>query len=147
MKYSEAKQGRTFVIRLEDGDIIHEKIEQFALDKGITSGYLTAVGGIDKDSILVCGPEDGRAEQIVPMLTKIDNVREVSGTGTIFPDINGKPVLHMHLACGRNSSTKTGCIRTGVKVWHILEIILVELLDSTARRLLDNTTGFELLEP
>ena len=30
MKYSEAKQGRTFIIRLEDGDILHEKIEEFA---------------------------------------------------------------------------------------------------------------------
>ena len=30
MKYSQAEQGRTFVIRLEDGDVLHEKIEQFA---------------------------------------------------------------------------------------------------------------------
>lgn len=30
MKYSEAKQGRIFVIRLEDGDVIHEEIEKFA---------------------------------------------------------------------------------------------------------------------
>lgn len=37
MKYSEAKQGRTFVIRLEDGDIIHEEIEQFAKDHSINS--------------------------------------------------------------------------------------------------------------
>jgi len=30
MKYSEAKQGHIFVIRLEDGDIIHEAVENFA---------------------------------------------------------------------------------------------------------------------
>ena len=30
MKYSEAKPGRIFVIRLEDGDIVHEAIESFA---------------------------------------------------------------------------------------------------------------------
>ncbi len=30
MKYSEAKQGRVFVIRLEDGDIVHEELEMFA---------------------------------------------------------------------------------------------------------------------
>lgn len=29
MKYSEAKQGRIFVIRLEDGDIVHEELERF----------------------------------------------------------------------------------------------------------------------
>jgi predicted DNA-binding protein with PD1-like motif len=30
MKYSEAKPGRIFVIRLEDGEIVHEVIEAFA---------------------------------------------------------------------------------------------------------------------
>ena len=35
MKYSQAKQGRVFVIRLEDGDVIHEEIEKFAREKGI----------------------------------------------------------------------------------------------------------------
>ena len=35
MKYSQAKQGRTFIIRLEDGDIVHEEIEKFAREKSI----------------------------------------------------------------------------------------------------------------
>jgi predicted DNA-binding protein with PD1-like motif len=35
MKYSQAAQGRTFIIRLEDGDILHEAVERFAADKGI----------------------------------------------------------------------------------------------------------------
>ncbi len=147
MKYSEAKQGRTFVIRLEDGDIIHEKIEQFARKKIISCAYLTAVGGIDKGSRLVCGPEDGRAENINPEIIDISNVHEVTGTGTLFPDKNGNPSLHMHLACGRYEKTLTGCVRPGVKVWHILEIVLVELLDCSAKRLKDKTTGFNLLEP
>ncbi|MEE9530359.1 MAG: hypothetical protein V3W52_05150 [Syntrophobacteria bacterium] len=30
MKYSEAKQGRIFVIRLEDGDIVHDEIQTTA---------------------------------------------------------------------------------------------------------------------
>jgi predicted DNA-binding protein with PD1-like motif len=30
MKYSQAEHGRIFVIRLEDGDVIHETIENFA---------------------------------------------------------------------------------------------------------------------
>lgn len=147
MKYSEAERGRVFVIRLEDGDIIHEEIEKFAQEKSISCAYLTAVGGIDKDSRLVCGPEDGRAETIHPEIINITNVHEVTGTGTIFPDKDGKPSLHMHLACGRYDKTLTGCVRPGVKVWHILEVILVELLNCSAKRLKDKTTGFNLLEP
>ena len=40
MKYLQAKQGRIFVIRLEDGDVIHEEIERFAREKGINVAAL-----------------------------------------------------------------------------------------------------------
>ena len=77
----------------------------------------------------------------------LDSVHESAGTGTIFPDEKGRPVLHMHMACGRKNSTITGCIREGVITWHVLEVILIELLDSTAVRSLDRSTGFKLLDP
>ena len=67
---------------------------------------------------------------IVPMEHVLDDVREVTGTGTIFPDDAGNPILHLHMACGRHSSTVTGCIRQGVKVWHVMEAILFELTDT-----------------
>ncbi len=147
MKYSQAKQGRIFVIRLEDGDIIHEEIEKFAREKSIKAGALIILGGADQGSKLVVGPEHGRKEPIVPMEYILDNVNEIAGTGTIFPDEKGKPILHMHIACGRETSTITGCVRRGVKAWHVLEVILFELIDTTAVRVLDPVTGFELLRP
>jgi predicted DNA-binding protein with PD1-like motif len=147
LKYSEATQGRIFVIRLEDGDIVHESIEAFAAEKSIRSATLIIIGGADKQSRLVVGPEDGRAEKIVPMTHMLANVHEVAGTGTIFPDKDGKPVLHMHMACGRNNDTVTGCVRTGVKVWHVMEVVLFELTGSSAKRVYDPATGFELLSP
>jgi predicted DNA-binding protein with PD1-like motif len=77
----------------------------------------------------------------------LDNVHEVAGTGTLFPDDEGSPVLHMHMACGRNDATVTGCVRMGVKVWQVMEAILFELVDSTGTRVLDAETGFKLLQP
>lgn len=147
MKYSEAKQGRVFVIRLEDGDIIHEKIEAFAKEKNIRAAVLTIVGGIDKGSRLIVGPEDGRASKITPMELVLDDVYEVTGNGTIFPDDSGEPVLHMHIACGRENHSVTGCIRLGVKCWHVLEVMLIELTGNTATRQKDLATGFKLLCP
>lgn len=147
MKYSEAKQGRVFVIRLEDGDIVHEEIEKFAHDMSINAASLIIIGGADEGSKLVVGPEHGRSETINPMEHILDNVHEIAGTGTIFPNENANPVLHMHIACGRQADTVTGCVRKGVKVWHIMEVILFELVDSSATRALDSTTGFELLQP
>jgi predicted DNA-binding protein with PD1-like motif len=147
MKYSEAKYGRVFVIRLEDGDILHECIERFAHDNNVEAGFLIAVGGADKGTKLVVGPEEGRAKSINPMEYILDEVHEITGTGTLFLDEKGKPKLHMHVAGGRKDTTRTGCVRRGLKVWHVLEIILVELIDTKAKRILDEKTGFELLEP
>ncbi|MDP8246968.1 MAG: DNA-binding protein [Candidatus Tritonobacter lacicola] len=147
MKYSQAKQGRTFVIRLEDGDILHEKIEQLARDQSIGAAALIIVGGADEGSKLVVAPEHGRAKPISPMVHTLDGVHEIAGAGTLFPDDEGNPVLHIHAACGRRDSTITGCVRAGVKVWHVLEVILFELVDTTAVRALDPETGFKLLEP
>src|SRR3972149_7833323 len=142
MKYSQAKLGRVFVIRLEDGDIIHEAIESFAREHAIGAATLVIGGGADKGSRLVVGPEDGRATPVIPMDLMLENVHEVAGVGTLFPDDEGNPVLHMHMACGRNDETITGCIRTGVKVWHVMEAVLFELENSTAVRRPDKDTGF-----
>ena len=147
MKYSQAKPGRIFVIRLEDGDIVHDAIEQFARDKSIRAGTLIIIGGADQESKLVVGPENGRATPIVPMEYVLDNVHEIAGVGTLFPDDQGNPMLHMHMACGRKSSTITGCIREGVKVWHVMEAILFELVDTTGVRAPDPGTGLKLLQP
>jgi predicted DNA-binding protein with PD1-like motif len=147
MKYSQAKQGRIFIIRLEDGDIIHDVIEKFARERSIKAAALIIIGGVDKDSTLVVGPEDGRSESIIPMEHILDNVNETVGTGTVFPDDKGEPVLHMHIACGREGSTVTGCVREGIKTWHVLEIILFELTDTDAFRAFDPVTGFKLLNP
>ena len=147
MKYAEAGAGRIFVIRLEDGDIVHEVIEKFARELDIKAAALIVLGGADLDSKLVVGPEKGRAKPLHPMEHILENVHEVAGTGTLFPDDQGNPILHMHMACGRESSTVTGCIRTGVKVWHVMEVILFELIDTTGRRLVDPETGFKLLIP
>ncbi|MEW6077721.1 MAG: PPC domain-containing DNA-binding protein [Thermodesulfobacteriota bacterium] len=147
MKFSEARQGRIFVIRLEDGEIVHEIIEKFAREKTIKAAALIAVGGADRGSTLVVGPEDGCARPVNPMKQVLDNVHEIAGVGTIFPDEAGNPLLHMHMACGRKTNTITGCVRSGVATWQIMEIIVLELLDTPARRLLEPDLGFKLLNP
>jgi len=148
MKSSQARPGRVFIIRLEHGDIIHECLERFASENGITHAALTLHGGADAGSLLVTGPRDGQSPPpIEPQMTTLDDVHEVVGAGTIFPNPTGVPILHVHLACGRGEKTITGCIRTGVKTWHVLEVILTELLDSSARRSPDTASGFDLLVP
>ena len=147
MRYSQANPGRVFVIRLEDGDVVHECIEAFAREHGIQAAGLIALGGGDDGSCLVVGPEEGRSSPAVPMTRLLEGVHEVAGVGTIFPNAEGQPILHMHVGAGRDGKTACGCIRMGLKVWHVLEVILWELKGSTGHRLFDDSTGFELLEP
>lgn len=147
MKYSQASPGRIFVIRLEDGEILHETLERFAQEHGIHAASVIALGGADAGSKLIVGPAQARSQPIVPMELTLTDVHEVAGVGTIFPDAKGQPVLHLHMACGRNADTRTGCVRGGVRVWHVMEVVVRELIDTPARRLPDPATGFELLQP
>ncbi len=148
MKYSEARPGRIFVIRLEDGEILHEAVEMFAAEKDIRAAALIVLGAVDRGSRLVVAPENPAAERINPMEYLLDNVHEVTGVGTIFLNEKGEHVSHIHIASGRWDSTITGCVRKGVRVWRVVEIVLFELLDTGARRRIDSDSGgFELLEP
>jgi len=147
MKYAQAGLGRIFIIRLEDGETVHTEIEKFSREHSIRAATVMIVGGADKDSRLITGPVRGREYPTIPVEHILKDVNEAAGVGTIFPDESGKPVLHLHMACGREASTVTGCIRSGVKVWHVMEVILIELTDCSPVRVHDSKTGFTLLDP
>ncbi|HTY47901.1 MAG TPA: PPC domain-containing DNA-binding protein [Methanomassiliicoccales archaeon] len=147
MKYSQGKQGRVFVLQLENGEIIHESIEEFAADRRITSAVVWAVGAADDGSKLVVGPSDPRSTPVKPLETLLSGVHEIAAVGTIFPNEQGRPILHMHATCGRKEEARTGCIRRGVKVWKMLEVVIFEMIDVQARRELDPVTGFQMLNP
>lgn len=147
MRYSEAGLGRIFVLRLEDGDRIPETIEDFALGKNLQRALCLMLGGLQSGSRLVTGPEDGDVMPPEKILTILDGVHETAAVGTLFPDETGKPSLHMHAACGRGESTKTGCVRPGVVTWKILEVVLLELTGTSALRRPDPEIGFPLLSP
>jgi predicted DNA-binding protein with PD1-like motif len=147
MRYSQARPGRVFILRLEDGDIVHEVIERFAVEQNILAASLIVVGGADDGSRLVVGPREDRGLPVEPMQQILKHTHEVAGVGTLFRDEAGVPLVHMHMACGRAGTTVTGCIRSGVRVWHVMEVILQELVDTTARRATEQPLGFKLLQP
>ena len=147
MKYSQGKVSRVFVVRLEDGEVIHETLEGFAQDRRIDTAMVTIIGAADKGSLLVVGPKKGDDMPPIPMERKLDEVHEIEGVGTIFPNEEGKPVLHMHIACGRDGASITGCVRRGVKVWKTAEVVILEMQGVIAHREMDAKTGFEFLVP
>ncbi len=146
MQYSEGQIGRVFAIRLEHGERMPEALEQLAADKGVQSGLAIMVGGADEGSRFVVGPEDGTTMPPVPMVNMLSGVHEVAAVGTLFPNEEGRPALHMHAAFGRGDGTQSGCIREGIVTWQVLEIILLEVTGFDAARVPDAETGFSLLQ-
>ena len=146
MDYTEAKLARAFILRLHQNERLHEVIENFAAQKQIKSALCFFLGGAEDKSKVVVGPKDGNALPPEPMVTLLRGVHEGCGVGTIFTNEDGKPVLHMHASFGRNDNAVTGCVRMGVDIWHIGEVVILELAGGTAKRAKNKQTGFEFLE-
>ncbi|MDR0777926.1 MAG: DNA-binding protein [Methanomassiliicoccaceae archaeon] len=147
MRYSECSEGRVFILRLEEGEILHETVESFASVNKISAATVIAVGGADKGSRLIVGPRVPVSSPVVPLSYELDAPHELTGTGTIFPNAAGRPIMHMHCSCGREGKAVTGCARAGIKVWLVMEVVITELSGCKAKRLIDRDSGFELLVP
>jgi len=146
LEFTEAKLGRVFILRLHQGQRIHEVIEEFAAKKQVLSALCFFLGGAEDKSKVVVGPKNGSALPPEPMITLLKGVHEACGIGTIFTNEEGKPKLHMHTSFGRKDNTVTGCVRMGVDVWQIGEVVILELKGSSAKRAKNKETGFEFLE-
>jgi predicted DNA-binding protein with PD1-like motif len=146
MDYTQASLGRIFILRLHHGERLHAVIEKFAKEKQVQSALCFFLGGAEKGSKLVVGPKDGEVMPPEILTTLLLGVHEGVGVGTLFTDEAGVPKLHMHASFGRENAAVTGCVRLGVDVWLIGEVVLLELCGGTARRLRNKENGFELLE-
>lgn len=144
MLVSEGRVGRVFVLRLGDGDRIPDAIEDFARTRGVASALVAALGGLENGRLVV-GPEDGAVLPPTPMLAAIGAVHEAAAVGTLFPGPDGAPRLHMHAALGRGGDVRAGCVRPGLDVWKIFEVVLIEITGTDLTRARDPETGFELL--
>ena len=145
MKACEGRIGRVFMIRLEHGDIVPDCIERFAEENEISVGNVTLVGSIGGGEVVV-GPRNSDERPPQPMLLPINDAHEVTGTGVIVPNEDGKPILHIHAALGRSGQTITGCLRPGVMTWLVGEVIIYEILGTSAMRVIDEESNFVLLK-
>lgn len=144
MLVSEGSIGRVFVIRLQDGDRLPDALETFAAEKGLAAGMCVLLGGAG-DGNIVCGPVDGEARKILPIIQTLGEVHEIAAVGTIFPDAEGAPRLHMHGSFGRGAGAKVGCVRRGVDIWRLAECVVIEILNADMVRKVDPAFGFEVL--
>lgn len=146
MDFTEGKVGRIFILRLKQDETLHEVVEEFAAEKKVLSALCFFLGGAEEKSKVVVGPKNGHGCTIDPIVTLLKGVHEAVGVGTIFANDEGKPKLHMHASFGRNDNAVTGCVRKGIDIWLIGEVVILELTGSSARREKNKDSSFEVLE-
>jgi len=146
MQYSEGTIGRIFALKLEAGERLPDAVTDFAGAHAVRNAMVIFVGGADATSRLVVGPEKDMGDAIIPIIHRLGGIHEAMALGTLFPDENGRPELHMHAAAGRQGRATVGCTRAGVDVWLIGEVILLEICGIEGVRKKDPETGFGILE-
>ncbi len=147
MRSAELRDGRVFVLRLEDGEVLHEAIESFCRDNGVVRATVTAVGGVDAGSEFIVGPGVPIGEKIIPLTYRLDAPCELTGTGTVFPDEDGNPIMHMHGSVGRDGRSITGCFRRRMVAWLVMEVVIREIVgDGPVRAVSDPRIDAKLLE-
>jgi predicted DNA-binding protein with PD1-like motif len=143
MQYDVGSVGRVVVARLSEGEELYECIESLATKESIASAAVFITGGLRKADVVV-GPKE-ETPKIVGDFRKFVGPGEVLGVGTIYSDDEG-PKMHIHSAMGRGDNVIVGCPRGGAHVFLVLEVTIIEITGTTARRELDESCGIKLLK-
>lgn len=146
MRYSEAKIGRVFVVGIEDGERLPDAIEAFAREKNLSHGVVFMLGALQNGD-LVAGPDDPESKPVSILTTMVGQPHDAMVMGTIFPDEAGHPVVHLHGTMARGERVTMGCLRLGVHVWEVAEVVVMELSGTKALRRFDPEVGFSRLVP
>jgi predicted DNA-binding protein with PD1-like motif len=144
MNYSVGKPGRIVVARFEHGEEIVSGMKKLVQESGVTSGVIFFLGAL-RAGETVAGP-CGDTLPPIPQWLSFDHTHEVVGIGTVFP-AEGEPVVHMHGALGRGEQSIMVCLRRMSEVYLILEVIILEILETPAVRVRDSRSDIRLLKP
>ena len=142
MEYSVGSVGRVVVIHLSEGDELYECIEGVAVKEDIKSAAVFVTGGFRKADVVV-GPKEEKPK-IVGDFRKFIGPGEVLGVGTIYCDEKG-PKMHIHTAMGKGDTAMVGCPRGGANIFLVLEVTIIEITGTTAKRQFDPESGIKLL--
>lgn len=142
MDYRSGSMGRVFTIRFDDGEDFLEGLKEIVLKESIESGWFQILGAVRQADVVI-GPEEPVMPPI-PIWTKVAEVREAIGTGSVYWD-NAEPIIHLHAALGNHGETLTACVRKNTKVYLILEVVLFEILGIDSSRPWWQEGGFNRL--
>lgn len=133
---------KTFLVVLETGDEVMDRLQAFAEAQSLTAAQITAIGAFQEADLAFFDWETKSYESIL--------VREQAEVATLAGDIardeQGGPALHLHAVLGkRGGEAVAGHVTRGI-VRPTLEIVITES-PAHLRRVKDAASGLALIDP
>ena len=135
------KFGTTYVMRLDPGDEILEKVLWLAAVEGIKLATVTGLGAVDNVTLGIFSPD---TKQYKANMFHTD-FEIVSLTGTITTQ-KGRPYAHLHMAVGDLAGRCYGGHLNRAVVSATAEIILTVIPGGEIERKPDPRIGLNLME-
>ena len=129
--------------KFDHGEDLLQCLTALVRKEEVRAGIVWLVGALTEGRV-VTGPEE-LAIPPTPKWVGFDDGREMLGVGTIFWQ-DGEPKVHLHGSFGRGRDVLTGCLREVSETFLIVEAVILEVLDTGARRKFDETSQLSLLD-
>lgn len=142
MEYFVSKKiGRTFILRLDQGDFLLESIEALIAAEGISNGtVISGIGTVD-ESVLHMVTTTGYPPVEFFDRRKDQALEVVSVQGFIA---DGKP--HLHTTISTKDAALGGHLEHGCRTLYLCELVIVEYLDLELHRQPDEKNINKLMQ-
>ena len=142
MKYFIGKEiGRTFVLRLDEGDYLLESINELIYNEKVNNGVvISGIGTLDN-----CVTHMVMTTSYPPVEhfeNWVDKPLELSSIDGVIAD--GKP--HLHIVVSDHEKAYSGHLEKGCKVLYLAEIVIVEFKDLDLKRVENEKNILQLAE-
>jgi predicted DNA-binding protein with PD1-like motif len=115
--------GKTYKLSFRAGDDVMGGLARFAAVHPMSQGVLTGVGGTGAAVLAWYDPKARAFKRI-----EVDEKCEISGlVGTIAPNAQGKPNVHLHLVLTRQDGSSVSGHLISARVDPVLEVFVTDL--------------------
>ncbi|PKL90619.1 MAG: hypothetical protein CVV21_11805 [Candidatus Goldiibacteriota bacterium HGW-Goldbacteria-1] len=144
MKYAQAKQGRTYLVKFENNDDFIEEVKSFIKKEKIKCAFFVFLGAVVKAK-MAAGPKKAVIPPVANMIS-INDGWEVFGTGSVFLNKKGEPQVHIHGNFGKGEKSKMGCVRADAKIFNVIEAMVTEITGVKVFKDIDTATGLNMMQ-
>ena len=140
MEYKEV--GEHYVLKLEKGEDIIEKLTEFCKKEDLRSGYFSGIGALEEVEI---GYYDVKGRKYHTKKLKEEHIELLSLKGNVSLDQDSKIKIHAHVVISdKNLNARGGHLVRGI-VSVTCEIVFIEF-DKTIKRKHNDRIGLQLLD-